>query len=41
MLINFAVSFTVCQFTAPPPADVQQLVEDIRYPRGAGGATDH
>ena len=41
MLINFAVSFTVSQFTAPPPADVQQLVEDIRYPRGAGGAVDH
>ena len=41
MLINFAVSFTVSHFTAPPPADVQQLVEDIRYPRGAGGAVDH
>ena len=39
MLVNFAVSFAVCQFTQPPPADVQQLVEDIRYPRGAGGAT--
>ena len=41
MLINFAVSFTVCNFTQPPPADVQQLVEDIRFPRGAGGAVDH
>ena len=39
MLINFAVSFVVCHLTDPPPAHVQQLVEDIRYPRGAGGAT--
>ena len=39
MLVNFAVSFAVCHLTSPPPADVQQLVEDIRYPRGAGGAT--
>ncbi|MGB3850548.1 MAG: sodium:solute symporter family protein [Tunicatimonas sp.] len=41
MLINFVVSFTVCHFTQPPPAEVQQLVEDIRYPRGAGEAIDH
>ena len=32
MLINFAVNFGVSRFTAPPPAHVQQLIEDIRVP---------
>lgn len=32
MIANFVVSFVVCQFTPPPPAEVQQLVEDIRIP---------
>ena len=41
MLVNFAVSIIVCQLTAPPPAEVQDLVEDIRYPRGAGEAFSH
>ena len=41
MLLNFAVSLTVCHFTAPPPKEVQELVESIRVPRGAGEATDH
>ncbi|MEQ9443575.1 MAG: sodium:solute symporter family protein [Cyclobacteriaceae bacterium] len=41
MLINFAVSVVVCHLTAAPPADVQDIVEDIRYPRGAGEATAH
>ena len=36
MLINFAVALAVASFTAPPPAHVQQLVEDIRVPRCAG-----
>ena len=39
MLINFVIAFVVCHLTSPPPAHVQQLVEDIRYPRGAGGAS--
>jgi cation/acetate symporter len=39
MLLNFAVSFAVSKFTPPPPQHVQDLVEDIRIPRGAGGAT--
>jgi cation/acetate symporter len=38
MLFNFAVAFVVCLLTPPPPADVQELVERIRVPRGAGGA---
>ena len=41
MLVNFVVSLIVCHLTGPPPADVQELVETIRYPRGAGKATAH
>jgi cation/acetate symporter len=41
MLLNFAVAFTVAKFTADAPAEIQQMVEDIRYPRGAGAATAH
>ncbi|MGD1892437.1 MAG: sodium:solute symporter family protein [Cyclobacteriaceae bacterium] len=41
MLVNFTVSLVVCHLTSPPPADVQDLVEDIRYPRGAGQAVAH
>jgi len=38
MLLNFAVAIAVAAFTAPPPEEIQQLVEDIRVPRGAGEA---
>lgn len=41
MLINFAVSLVVCHFTAPPPQEVQDIVENIRIPSGAGEATGH
>lgn len=41
MLINFVVSIVVCQLTPPPPADVQQIVENIRVPKGAGTAQEH
>jgi len=41
MLVNFVVSLVVCHLTDPPPAEVQEMVEDIRYPRGAGSATAH
>lgn len=41
MLFNFAVALTVNYFTPEPPEKVQQLVEDIRIPRGAGEATGH
>ena len=41
MLVNFAVSFGISRFYPAPPADVQEMVEQIRYPRGAGGATHH
>jgi len=33
MLINFALALIVSRFTKPPPAEVQQLVSEIRLPR--------
>jgi cation/acetate symporter len=41
MVINFTVAFVVSALTPPPPPEVQELVETIRYPRGAGAATHH
>ncbi|MEC8791381.1 MAG: VC_2705 family sodium/solute symporter, partial [Verrucomicrobiota bacterium] len=41
MLINFAVAFTVRSFTQAPPREVQEMVEDIRIPKGEGDAVDH
>jgi cation/acetate symporter len=41
MLVNFAVSIIVMQFTPPPPQSVQDIVEDIRIPSGVGEASDH
>lgn len=34
MLLNFAVAFIVSRFTAPPPAEVVAMVDDIRLPEG-------
>ncbi len=39
MLLNFVVTYAVSHLTAPPPEHIQHLVEEIRVPRGAGGAT--
>lgn len=41
MLANFAVSYTVSLLTPPPPEEVQNIVENIRIPRGAGEAHAH
>ena len=41
MFLNFAVSLCVSYFTPPPPEEVQDMVESIRYPRGAGKSTVH
>lgn len=41
MLVNFAVSFAVSSFTKAPPQDVQEMVDNIRFPRGAGEAHNH
>jgi cation/acetate symporter len=40
-LINFAVAYVVSNATEEPPAEIQDLVESIRVPRGAGAATAH
>ncbi len=40
-LINFVVAYTVSMVTAPPPKHIQDLVESVRIPRGAGGAVSH
>ena len=34
MVVNFIVSLTVCRFTATPPLEVQEIVENIRIPSG-------
>ncbi|MDT7830152.1 sodium:solute symporter family protein [Pricia sp. S334] len=41
MVLNFAVSIIVTQFTPDPPQEVQDIVEDIRIPSGAGEASGH
>ena len=41
MIVNFVVSIVVSRFTAPPPEEVQEIVENIRIPSGAGEAVDH
>lgn len=41
MILNFVVSIIVSRMTPEPPAEVQQIVEDIRYPKGAGTASAH
>lgn len=40
-LINFAVAYVVSSMTKEPPAEIQDLVESIRIPRGAGKAQSH
>lgn len=41
MILNFVVAKVVSSMTAEPPAEIQQIVEDIRIPRGAGAASSH
>ncbi len=41
MIVNFVVSIVVMKFTPPPPKEVQEIVEDIRIPSGAGEASGH
>ncbi len=41
MLINFVVSFIVSKITPAPPEDIQELVDSLRYPKGAGEASTH
>jgi cation/acetate symporter len=39
MIVNFIVSLTINAFTEDPPEEVQEIVETIRIPSGAGEAT--
>ena len=41
MILNFAVSIIVMKFTKDPPQYVQDIVENIRIPSGAGDASEH
>ncbi|KAA3634154.1 MAG: cation acetate symporter [Bacteroidetes bacterium] len=41
MAVNLVVSVVVSRLTSAPPQEVQELVEDIRIPRGAGDAHAH
>ena len=41
MMLNFIVSLVVASFTPEPPENVQQIVEDIRIPKGAEQAHSH
>ncbi len=39
MILHFIVAIIVSKITPPPPQHIQDLVENIRIPRGAGAAT--
>jgi len=41
MILNVIVSVVVSRLTAAPPIHVQEIVESIRIPSGAGEATGH
>jgi cation/acetate symporter len=40
-VINFAAAYTVSMLTQAPPKEIQDLVESVRTPKGAGAALDH
>ena len=40
-MLNFAVAYAVSLATEPPPQEIQDLVESVRTPKGAGVALDH
>jgi len=41
MIINFTVSIVISKVTPPPPQEVQDIVDSVRIPKGAGEAHDH
>ncbi|APG65464.1 cation acetate symporter [Tenacibaculum todarodis] len=41
MLVNVVISLVVSRMTPAPPQEVQDMVESIRIPSGAGEASDH
>ena len=34
MIVNVIISFTISRFTQEPPKEIQDMVENIRYPKG-------
>ena len=40
-LVNFAVAIVVAKMTAPPPVEIQHMVEAFRMPKGVAEAHDH
>jgi cation/acetate symporter len=40
-ILNFASAYLVSAMTKAPPREIQDLVESIRVPKGAGAATGH
>ena len=40
-ILHLIVAFVVSRMTPPPPQEIQDLVERIRIPSGAGEAVDH
>jgi cation/acetate symporter len=40
-LLNFVVAYAVSSMTKAPPQDVQDLIQSIRVPKGAGAAQAH
>jgi cation/acetate symporter len=40
-MVNFAVAYVVSKSSAPIPTEIEELVESVRIPRGAGAAQDH
>lgn len=41
MMLNFMVAWLISSFTAAPPQEIQQMVDDIRIPSGTGDASNH
>jgi len=41
MVLHFVVALVVSRMTTPPPQHIQEMVENIRIPRGAGDAHVH
>jgi cation/acetate symporter len=39
MIFNLITTFVVSRMTAPPPQEIQDMVHDLRVPKGAGQAT--
>lgn len=40
-ITNFAVAYLVIKVSAPAPKHIQEMVESVRIPKGAGAATGH